>query len=207
MDDSLISKKELLELTGISYGQLYRWKRKDIIPDEWFIRKSTFTGQETYFPRRQILERIERIVSLKDGLSLDELAEMFSLSTWNTAMNKSELLSRKLVSADTLRLFLTHVGDAEAFSFEQVIYMNVLEQLLSTQAIESDEAGELLTFLADRYPHFDSKACDLVLIRKLGVCTSLLISSPHELFVDSGSQVIARVSLAASIEALKAKLS
>lgn len=28
VQDDLISKKELLDLTSISYGQLYRWKRK-----------------------------------------------------------------------------------------------------------------------------------------------------------------------------------
>ncbi len=50
MDERLISKKELLEHAGISYGQLYRWKRKNLIPEDWFIRKSTFTGQETFFP-------------------------------------------------------------------------------------------------------------------------------------------------------------
>ncbi|MFD2879095.1 DUF4004 family protein [Paenibacillus rhizoplanae] len=49
MEEDLISKKELLDETGISYGQLYRWKRKQLIPEEWFIRKSTFTGQETFF--------------------------------------------------------------------------------------------------------------------------------------------------------------
>ena len=38
--EELISKKELLEQTGISYGQLYRWKRKNIIPEEWLDRKS-----------------------------------------------------------------------------------------------------------------------------------------------------------------------
>ena len=43
----LISKKDLLARTGISYGQLYRWKRQNLIPEEWFIKKSTFTGQET----------------------------------------------------------------------------------------------------------------------------------------------------------------
>lgn len=32
MEENLISKKELLEKTGISYGQLYRWKRKNIYP-------------------------------------------------------------------------------------------------------------------------------------------------------------------------------
>lgn len=52
MEEQLISKKELLERTSISYGQLYRWKRKNLIPEEWFIRKSTFTGQETFFSER-----------------------------------------------------------------------------------------------------------------------------------------------------------
>ena len=35
-DPNLISKKELLDQTGISYGQLYRWKRKGLIPEAWF---------------------------------------------------------------------------------------------------------------------------------------------------------------------------
>ena len=43
MDQELITKKELLEITGISYGALYRWKRMKLLPDEWFIHKSTFT--------------------------------------------------------------------------------------------------------------------------------------------------------------------
>ncbi|MCL2486473.1 MAG: YhbD family protein, partial [Oscillospiraceae bacterium] len=34
--EGLISKKDLLEFTGISYGQLYRWKREGLIPEEWF---------------------------------------------------------------------------------------------------------------------------------------------------------------------------
>ena len=34
--DELISKKDLLQETGISYGQLYRWIRERLIPDAWF---------------------------------------------------------------------------------------------------------------------------------------------------------------------------
>ena len=45
-----ISKKDLLKTTGISYGQLYRWKREGLIPEEWFVKRSSPTGQETYFP-------------------------------------------------------------------------------------------------------------------------------------------------------------
>jgi hypothetical protein len=43
MDDELISKKEPLELTGISYGQLYRLKRKNLVSE---IRNSVFAGLE-----------------------------------------------------------------------------------------------------------------------------------------------------------------
>ncbi len=78
MERELISKKELLELYGISYGALYRWKRKGLIPEDWFIKKSTVTGQETFFPRELVCERIERIIDQKDEHSLDELAKRFS---------------------------------------------------------------------------------------------------------------------------------
>lgn len=70
----LISKKQLLEKYGFSYGALYRWKRMGLIPDEWFLKKSTVTGQETFFPEALICERVELILSKKDGVQLEDLA-------------------------------------------------------------------------------------------------------------------------------------
>ena len=78
MEQELISKKELLELYKISYGALYRWKRKGLIPEDWFIKKSTVTGQETFFPRQLICERMELIQKQKDETSLEELSKQFS---------------------------------------------------------------------------------------------------------------------------------
>ena len=78
MEQELISKKELLEKYAISYGALYRWKRKGLIPEDWFIKKSTVTGQETFFPRELVCERIELIKKQKDDISLDELSNHFS---------------------------------------------------------------------------------------------------------------------------------
>ncbi|GEM_PF-275533 len=72
--DELISKKELLEKYGISYGTLYRWRRLGLIPDEWFIRRSTYTGQETFFPRELVCARVELILENRDETSLEELA-------------------------------------------------------------------------------------------------------------------------------------
>ncbi|MBE6626472.1 MAG: DUF4004 family protein [Ruminococcaceae bacterium] len=73
--EELISKKELLEKYGISYGALYRWKRMGLIPEEWFEKKSAVTGQETYFPREAVCERIEMILEKKDSMSLENIAE------------------------------------------------------------------------------------------------------------------------------------
>lgn len=73
MEEELISKKELLTKYGISYGALYRWKRMGLIPEDWFLRRSTSTGQETFFYRQQICPRMELILSRSD--SLDRLAQ------------------------------------------------------------------------------------------------------------------------------------
>ena len=86
MEQELISKKELLETYGISYGTLYRWQRTGLIPKEWFIRKSTPTGQETFFPKELIIERVNYIFLEKDGMSLEELAARVSKKEENAPM-------------------------------------------------------------------------------------------------------------------------
>jgi DNA-binding transcriptional MerR regulator len=86
-----ISKQDLLRETGISYGQFYRWKRMGLIPEEWFRRRATFTGQETFLPKRKLLERIARIQELKDAHSLEEIADMLSPESVQRGYGPEEL--------------------------------------------------------------------------------------------------------------------
>ena len=65
--EDLISKRELLERYGVSYGALYRWKRMGLIPEDWFLRRATPTGQETFFHRAQICPRVEQILQRGDA--------------------------------------------------------------------------------------------------------------------------------------------
>ena len=44
--EDLISKKEVLEQYGISYGALYRWKRMGLIPEAWFMSRRDGTSLE-----------------------------------------------------------------------------------------------------------------------------------------------------------------
>ncbi|MCM3341448.1 YhbD family protein [Paenibacillus sp. MER TA 81-3] len=206
MDEQLISKKELLELTGISYGQLYRWKRKDLIPEEWFIRKSTFTGQETFFPKAKILARIDKIIDMKDNLSLNELADMFSPNLAEMALHKSDIINRGIVSTMALQYFTDQTGDADAFTFERLIHMYVLDRMLHTGEMSLEEGKGLLQVLRDHYQRFEGRSCELMLVRKMGVSIFLLSASPGEVYFDNGTKLVSHISLASCLEELKAKL-
>lgn len=207
MDSNDISKKELLELTGISYGQLYRWKRKNLIPEEWFIRRATFTGQETFFPREQILERIDKIINMKDGLSLDELADMFSPNLSDTRLTPDEMLERNIVSSTSLELFIRQQGSAETYSFQQVLYAYVLERMLVTGEMSLDEGTGLVQVMASHYPKLEGKPCELIFIRKMGISTFVLVTSQADVYFESGVKVVTRLNLGKCIEELKAKIS
>lgn len=93
----MISKKELLNEMNISYGQLYRWKREGLIPDEWFIKQSVSTGQETYFKRDLIIPRIKKILELKDNYQLEELKAFL-----NPDLNKREFVLRDLIMIEEI---------------------------------------------------------------------------------------------------------
>ncbi len=103
---ALISKKELLQLTGISYGQLYRWKREKLIPEEWFIKQSAYTGQETFFPREQILPRIAAILENKDKYSLTELSRLLSPETAPALIDGKALSRIEEIAPDLLPAIL-----------------------------------------------------------------------------------------------------
>jgi hypothetical protein len=206
MDRELISKKDLLDSTGISYGQLYRWKRKQLIPEEWFIRKSTFTGQETFFPKDLILARIDKILNMKDDLSLDQVAGKLSPSLPDYELRKSDLLKRNIVSPVTLHRFAAQDPENTVYSFELILYFYLIDQLLQAGDMSMEEGEQLLDTLKDHFPKFDGKSCELIFIRKMGVSSFALLSLPSELFFEKGVKVVARLPMTECIEQLKGKL-
>jgi hypothetical protein len=206
MEQELISKKELLELTGISYGQLYRWKRKKLIPEDWFIRKSTFTGQETFFPKEKILARIEKIKSMKDELSLDELASMFSPNPADITVTKDELIKRNIVSLTTFRFYAEQKGEHEKFSFDHLLQLYVLDRLLQTGDIHLDEGKIILDVLENHYPKLQGRSCEIILIRKMGISTCLLVTNGNDIYFEEAVKVVVRLHLPNCMEELKIKV-
>lgn len=206
MDQNLISKKELLDTTGISYGQLYRWKRKTLIPEEWFLKKSTFTGQETFFPRQKIIERIEKIKNMKGDLSLDDLANMLSPDLTVLELDVQTMKENEIVSDVTLNYYNKKYGESEKYTFDEIISLYILDILFKSGKIGFEEGNIILKLLKDNYSKFKGKPCEIVFFRKLGISSCCMVSNSKNLYFEDQIKIVEIMNLIELLEELKIKL-
>ncbi|UCF10325.1 MAG: DUF4004 family protein [Candidatus Bipolaricaulota bacterium] len=215
-DSELISKKDVLQETGISYGQLYRWKRKGLIPEGWFTRRSTFTGQETFFPREKILERIEQILHLKEDHPLDDLAELIQ-GRIEARLEIARSRLQRLGWVDEGLLAACGAGDAdgEALSLGQALCVGVLGKLRDVaREEEMDTARATLEGIATE-SLLEQEAGDagtLFLVRKRraseGISAevgAVVLGSAATVF-DPETEIVATVDLKAVLEKIQLDL-
>lgn len=121
----MISKKDLLIKTQISYGQLYRWKREGLIPEEWFVKTSVSTGQETFFDEDLILPRINKILELKDEHSIEEIKKLLNPKPNQIVFSKEKL--KDLNCLDT-RIVKKLVDKNADLSINEVVILYALSK-------------------------------------------------------------------------------
>ena len=188
MDIQLISKKELLVECGITYGQLYRWKRKKLIPDECFIRKSTYTGQEQFFPIEKILKRISDIQKYKNTYSLDELAEI--LNKDNTPKDEKKINNESLIQKWS-DYFKQEIGEELLNSYpeDEAVYAGViLNDVMNQNILSLSELKELREFLINRGTlKFKS---ELYINRKLGLAFYFIVEKNSQIILEDNVKTI-----------------
>ncbi len=215
-EERLISKKDVLEKLGISYGQLYRWKRKGLIPESWFIRQSTFTGQETFFPADKIIARIERIKEMKENLPLDELADLIT-SQVNEKLEVAFSRLRNLGWLDEQVIKACHIkcdqqGEEPTLSLADTLCVGVLSKLeKAARAEEIDLAKQTLdrAFTMGLMERVRSERLFLYLLRKrltaagISAEISLAVISVEGALFDPGIEVVQSVDLQGLLETIK----
>lgn len=184
-----ITKKELLAQTGISYGQLYRWKRQKLIPEDWFIKQASYTGQETIFPREQILSRIQAILDAKDTYSLDELASLLSPEQSETALPACTLSQIQLISKEVLQQILETRPKAEYHFFELVLFAAV--SAACTQCnLKGPEIQDLLQKSWNAARENQSVNRTLLVLRVGEELHTALLGKDSTIHFDSGVEII-----------------
>lgn len=203
MEEELISKKELLEETGISYGQLYRWKRKNIIPEDWFIKKSVSTGQETYFPRNKILERIEMIVDMKDEVSLDDLANMFSVEVKEHGMNLEILFKKNVINDTSVQMYKEISGAKDVASMQQVVVIKIIKDKLTSGDLTLQEAQLLVKFIGEHFGKLTGENGKVYIMRYMGVPFVVGAKNEKEIILSDDYKVVVDINLFKEISTIK----
>jgi hypothetical protein len=200
-----ISKQEALRETGISYGQFYRWKRMGLIPEAWFQRRSTFTGQETFLPRQKLLERINRIQELKDRHSLEEVAEMLSPDVAIRHYSLDEVHRAGIVSSGGVA-FCPGTIDPEAVSFLELVCLATVEHLRSLNNLSEHQirlgAQTVLMCLPGLGGSIGNR--HLVVVVNDGVSSTALYAG--ECSFGPGASIAASVDLDSVVQDLKIRL-
>lgn len=201
---NLISKKDLLAITGISYGQLYRWKRERLIPEEWFIKQSAYTGQETFFPRDQILSRIKSILDLKDDYSLEELAKILSPESSQATIDISSLVDVTEIHRELLEIMPEAFGK-DKFEFFEVALTVAVAQAAVKIGMSLEQMKELL---------YKSATAASNQVNTNALCTvfyagddyhTVFSPNPSVLSFDSSIEVLEQLSLSKITDTIKMK--
>lgn len=191
---TLISKKELLNLTNISYGQLYRWKRMNLIPEEWFIKKSTTTGQETFFEKDKILERIDYILTKKDELSLEEMSAIFQAKDEMTQYSMDPM-GNKVISSDTIQLFYSLFAKETRITEQELFILAVMEEYVRTSVVTMAELKTVIELIEQRFESLLKEKARVQVYRKFGVSFALTVGEGSKLIVEKGATKVMDVSI------------
>lgn len=206
MEENLISKKDLLIETGISYGQLYRWKRKNIIPEEWFIKKSTFTGQETFFPKDKIIERINLILSMKEGVSLDDIANMFTEKKDNKQFNIDYLIEKNVISNYAKEVFESIYMNKNMIEKKELLILSIIENNIVTSVITMDELKNITEMIDDKFSEMFNSNGKICLYRKLGISFVIGYEGDNNIYIDKSIKKILEVDIVKEISNISLKL-
>lgn len=199
-----ISKKDLLKETGISYGQLYRWKREGLIPESWFQKKSSFTGQETYFPKEEILKRIKAIQQLKDKYSLEELAKILSPEVSNRLFSEEDLEKFEEIDIDIAVTFMDEL-EKDDFTFIEVVVMIAFSEFSSTHGIENEMIQDMIRNVIPALKNVQSIDHILFMIGIDATYVTMLVKENASIYLDQRMKVLKEVHLQELSNKMKVK--
>ena len=204
-NSEMISKRELLDLTGISYGQLYRWKRERLIPDAWFIKKSSFTGQETFFPKQQVTERIRFILKHKDTCSLPQIASMLIPSVTNRSYDVGSSCLQEIIP----RHILDKAGETcqhELLSPAEILIVYAASRLVAENRCPQSLADAIITVIPEWVAAMNHFSYTIKVLLSGGSHSAILSSIDTVFYTDSDTKIIYELELEPLMQQLREKL-
>jgi hypothetical protein len=144
---------------------------------------------------------------MKEDLSLDDMAGIFSPNLEAMHLSKDEMVERSVVNKSTMDFLTGLYGNIEMFSFEKILYARILNKALQSGSISLEEGRLLLETLEEHYKKYEGRTCELIFLIKMGISSCFLISSPCEFYFETGTSIVFNINIANCIEELKINFS
>lgn len=184
-EEQLITKQELLRTMYISNSQLYRWKRMGLIPQEWFIKETTRTGQRTVFPRNLIVPRVRDILEYKDDFRLGNIEKIVSP---DKNPEVYEIYEVKEINENIYGLF-----GKSTFTYTEILIMIILADFQRKITPEKEPFEDLARCLMNT--GIDSNTYVITFIEYKGEYFTIISNSNTDIFTDMRHNKIAEYDL------------
>ena len=116
------------------------------------------------------------------------------------------MVERSIVNKSTMDFLVKLYGNIEIFSFEKILYARILNKALQSGSVSLEEGRLLLETLEEHYKKYAGRSCELVFLRKMGISSCFLISSPCEFYFEAGTSIVFKINTASCMEELKITL-
>ena len=200
-----ITKKELLEEMNISYGQLYRWKRMGLIPESWFIKRPSSTGQETILPRKKIKARIKDIQQRMEKQSLDSLAAKYAFSPDRDVISLEKMYKSPYLSAE----YVNAVGNyfkKPGYSAPEYMLIICCADVAGKQRFTTRQYVDLLRYAMSVAPKFTKPETRCIFFAAGGDWHIAIVDNTATFCLDSGLRIAGDYNMEIMWERLKEEL-
>jgi hypothetical protein len=143
---------------------------------------------------------------MKDDLSLDEISDLFSPSFRNVKISQPELANRNIVTETIINIFNDLFPDYNTYNFKNITHMAIVNKELEVGSITVEDSKSIIKTLEENLSNKTESNFNVIILRKLGVTTCVIISSHSNLFVEDKAKVIANIDYAKELDALRTKL-
>lgn len=189
-----ITKKQLLEEMNISYGQLYRWKRIGLIPESWFIKRPSSTGQETILPRKKITARIKDIQRRMEQHSLEQLVEKYSYNCEKQVITLENLYKSRYLTAE----YVNAVGNyfkKTAYTAAEYMLIICCADIASKEKFTTRQYVDLLRYALPLAARCTKPEIRCVFFAAGGDCHVVIVDNTAEFSTDNGLRIMGNYNL------------
>ncbi len=184
-----ITKKQLLEEMQISYGQLYRWKRIGLIPESWFIKRPSSTGQETILPRKKIINRIKDIQRRMEEHSLEQLVEKYAYNCEKEVITLENMYKSQYLTAE----YVNAVGNyfkKPAYTAPEYMLIICCANVAAKERFTTRQYVDLLRYALPMAVKCTKTEVRCVVFAAGGDCHIAIIDNSSGFFADSGLRIL-----------------